>query len=166
MSKQIEVGKIVNTRGLKGEVKVYPYVDEPEAFEEFSYLLIDGNKFEIKGRKYFKNMAFISLDGIDTVEKAEMLRNKVCYIYEEDLPMLTEDEYYVKDIIGLEVYTDEGEYKGNVKDVMKTGSNDVYEVSLKGKKPLYLPAIKDVVKEINLDEKKITVHMIDGLDEL
>ena len=166
MSKKVEVGKIVNTRGLKGEVKVYPYVDEPEAFEEFDYLLIDEIKYNITGRKYFKNMAFITLSGIDTVEKAEMLRNKLCFINEEDLPELTDDEYYVKDIVGLEVYTDEGEFKGIVKEVTKTGSNDVYEVKADGKKSMYLPAIKDVIKEINLEDKKITVHIIDGLDEL
>jgi len=166
MSKTIEIGKIVYTRGLKGEVKVYPYIDDLDAFEEFSYLLIDGEKKIIKERKYFKNMAFLIFDGIDTVEKAEKLKNKVCFLYEEDLPELSDGEFYVKDIVGLEVYTQEGEYKGVIKYVSKTGSNDVYEVRCKGKKPLYLPAIKDVIKSVDLEAGKMTVNILDGLEEL
>ena len=164
--KTVEIGKIVNTRGLRGEVKVYPYIDDLSAFEEFSYLLIDGEKKEIKGRKYFKNMAFITFSDVDTVEKAELLKNKICYVYEDDLPTLPDGEFYVKDIIGLSVYTEEGEFKGVIKDVSKTGSNDVYEVKGEGGKMLYLPAIKDVIKSVDLNEGRMTVHILDGLEEL
>lgn len=166
MTNVIEIGKIVNTRGLKGELKVYPYLDDFSAFDDFEYLLIDSKKFNIRGVKFFKNMVFVTLEGVDTVEKAELLKNKICGIFEEDLPELYDGEYYVKDILGLEVYTDGNEYLGVVSDVLKTGSNDVYEVKREGLKSMYLPAIKDVVKSIDTVNKKITVHIIDGLDEI
>lgn len=165
MSK-ITVGKIVNTRGLRGEVKVYPYIDELEAFNDFSYLLIDNKKYEIKGVKFFKNMVFITFMGIDTIEKAEALKNFDAEIFEEDLPELSEDEFYIKDILGMEVVTDMGEIIGTVKDVYRTGSNDVYEVERNGKKPMYLPAIKDVILNYDIENNKMTVHIIDGLDEI
>lgn len=165
MSK-VEVGKIINTRGLRGEMKVYPYLDEPEDFLEFNYLLIKDEKYNIKGVKFFKNMVFVTLEGIDTIEKAEMLKNSLVEIYDEDLPELSEGEFYIKDIIGMEVVTDDGISLGKIKDVLRTGSNDVYEIERAGLKPMYLPAIKDVILDTDLDKNLMTVHIIPGLDEI
>ena len=165
MSK-VEVGKIINTRGLRGEMKVYPYLDEPEDFLEFNYLLIKDEKYNIKGVKFFKNMVFVTLEGIDTIEKAEMLKNSLVEIYDEDLPELSDGEFYIKDIIGMEVVTDDGIALGKVKDVLRTGSNDVYEIERSGLKSMYLPAIKDVILDTDLDKKLMTVHIIPGLDEI
>ena len=165
MSK-VEVGKVVNTRGLRGEIKVYPYVDELEVFNEYEYLLINEVRYNIKGVKFFKNMVFVTLEGIDTIEKAETLKNFSCYLLEEDLPELSEGEFYIKDILGMAVITDEGVLLGTVSDVLRTGSNDVFEIKREGKKPMYIPAIKDVVLEYNIAENKMTVHIIPGLDEL
>ena len=125
MSK-VEVGKVVNTRGLRGEIKVYPLIDELDAFNEFEYLLIKDTSYNIKGVKFFKNMVFVTLEGIDTVEKAEALKNYPCFLYEKDLPELSEGEFYIKDILGMEVITDENISLGVVSDVLRTGSNDVY----------------------------------------
>ena len=165
MSK-VEVGKVVNTRGLRGEIKVYPLIDELDAFNEFEYLLIKDTSYNIKGVKFFKNMVFVTLEGIDTVEKAEALKNYPCFLYEKDLPELSEGEFYIKDILGMEVITDETISLGVVSDVLRTGSNDVYEIKRDGKKPMYIPAIKDVVLDYNVAENKMTVHIIPGLDEL
>ncbi len=165
MSK-VEVGKVVNTRGLRGEIKVYPLIDELDAFNEFEYLLIKDTSYNIKGVKFFKNMVFVTLEGIDTVEKAEALKNYPCFLYEKDLPELSEGEFYIKDILGMEVITDENISLGVVSDVLRTGSNDVYEIKRDGKKPMYIPAIKDVVLDYNVAENKMTVHIIPGLDEL
>ena len=162
----VEVGKIVNTRGLRGEVKVYPYMDEPEDFLEFEYLLIKDKKYDIKNVKFFKNMVFVTLDGIDTIEKAETLRNSLAFVYEEDLPDLSEGEFYVKDIVGMEVFSDEGENIGIIKDVLKTGSNDVYEIGREGKKNMYIPAIKDVILNTDVENRRMTIHIIPGLDEI
>lgn len=165
MSK-ISVGKVVNTRGLRGEVKIYPYIDELESFNEFSYLMVNDVKYGIKGVKFFKNMVFITFDGIDSIEKAEKLKNFDAFIMEEDLPSLEEGEFYIKDILGMDVISDGGEYLGTIKDVFRTGSNDVYEVTRENKKSMYLPAIKDVVLNIDTKDNKMTVHIIDGLDEI
>lgn len=165
MSK-ISVGKVVNTRGLRGEVKIYPYIDELESFNEFSYLIVNDVKYDIKGIKFFKNMVFITFDGIDSIEKAQNLKNFDAFILEEDLPKLNEEEFYIKDILGMDVVTDSGEQLGNIKDVFRTGANDVYEVKRENKKSMYLPAIKDVILSIDTKNNKMTVHIIDGLDEL
>lgn len=165
MSK-ISVGKVVNTRGLRGEVKIYPYIDELESFNEFSYLIVNDVKYDIKGIKFFKNMVFITFDGIDSIEKAQNLKNFDAFILEEDLPKLNEEEFYIKDILGMDVVTDSGEHLGNIKDVFRTGANDVYEVKRENKKSMYLPAIKDVILSIDTENNKMTVHIIDGLDEL
>ncbi len=165
MSK-ISVGKVVNTRGLRGEVKIYPYIDELESFNEFSYLMVNDIKYVIKTVKFFKNMVFITFDGIDSIEKAEKLKNFDAEIFEEDLPVLEDGEFYIKDILGMDVTSDDGEYLGTIKDVFRTGSNDVYEISRENKKNMYLPAIKDVILSIDTKENKMTVHIIDGLDEL
>ncbi len=165
MSK-VEVGKVVNTRGLRGEVKIYPLIDELDAFNEFEYLLIKDVRYNIKGIKFFKNMVFVTLEGIDTLDKAETLKNYPCFLYEKDLPELSEGEFYIKDILGMEVITDDNIRLGVVSDVLRTGSNDVYEIKRDGKKPMYIPAIKDVVLDYNIAENKMTVHIIPGLDEL
>lgn len=163
---RISVGKLVNTRGLRGELKLYPYIDEQETFLELTYLMVNDEKYDIKGVKFFKNMVFVTLEGIDTVEKAERLKNSETFVLEEDLPALSEEEFYIKDILGISVVTDKGEKIGKVKDVFRTGSNDVYEVEREGKKPMYLPAIKEVVLNIDTKSGEMTVHIIDGLDEI
>ena len=111
-------------------------------------------------------MVFIAFDGIDTIEMAEKLKNFDAEIYEEDLPSLEDGEFYIKDILGMEVITDSGEHLGTIKDVFRTGSNDVYEVKRENKKSMYLPAIKDVILSIDTKNNKMTVHIIDGLDEI
>lgn len=166
MSSLIEIGKVVNTRGLRGEVKIYPFVDDKGIFEEIPYILLDKTKYEIKTVKYLKNMVFVTLEGITSVDEAELLKNKVCGIYEDDLPATKEGEYYIKDILGFTVETEDNRVLGSLKDVFKTGSNDVYEVLKEDNKPMYIPAIKDVVKNIDTVNKKITVHLIDGLEDL
>ncbi|MBR4892978.1 MAG: 16S rRNA processing protein RimM [Clostridia bacterium] len=165
MSK-VEVGKIVNTRGLRGEVKIYPYLDEIEVFNEFEYLLVDNKEYKIKGIKFFKNMVFVTFFGVDSVEAAESLKNQLAEVYVKDLPELSDGEFYIKDILGMEVVKDDGEKLGIIKNVLRTGSNDVYEVERDGKKPMYLPAIKDVIINTDLDSNRMTVHIIPGLDEI
>ena len=161
--KKITIGRIVNTRGLKGKVKVLPMVDDLDLFESIEYVMIDGKKFEMEGTKYFKGNAILKLSGIDTIEEAENYKTKKIDIFEEDLPALEEGVYYVKDLLGLTVETEEGEKLGKIIDVFKTGSNDVYTVKQADGKEIYLPAIKDVVQKIDLKEKKVTVKLIEGL---
>ncbi|MBQ4109298.1 MAG: 16S rRNA processing protein RimM [Clostridia bacterium] len=158
----IEIGKIVNVRGIKGEVKVVPWVDDIELFSDLDGVYIDKKYYEIKSVKYFKNNVMLLLDGVDSIEKAELYRNKIIMLPEEDLPELEENEFYVKDLLGANVVTESGENLGEIIDVFKTGSNDVYTVKKDGKN-IYLPAIKDVVKNIDIENKIITVELMEGL---
>jgi len=162
MSK-IEVGKIVNTHGVRGDIKINPYVDDVSAFREFGFLYINDMKMKIKNVKFVKNNPILSVEGIDSMEKADTFRNVSVYVDEEMLPELSDNEFYVKDILGLSVETEDGEALGTVTDVFKTGSNDVYEVLKEDGKKFLIPAISQVIKEININEKKITVELLEGL---
>ena len=170
MENLLRVGVITSTHGVRGEVKVFPTTDDMNRFKKLKTVILDTGKehktLNIESVKFFKNMVFITFDGIDTIEMAEKLNNFDAEIYEEDLPSLEDGEFYIKDILGMEVITDSGEYLGTIKDVFRTGSNDVYEVKRENKKSMYLPAIKDVILSIDTENNKMTVHIIDGLDEI
>ncbi len=160
---RIEVGKIVNVHGIRGDVKINPFIDDTEAFREFKFVYVKESKQKIKGVKFVKHCPILSLEGIDSVEKAEALRNTSVYIDEEMLPELSENEFYVKDILNLSVETEEGEFLGKITDVLKTGSNDVYEVLKEDGKKFLIPAISQVVKEINIKDKKVIIELLEGL---
>lgn len=155
MSKKIEVGKYVNTFGIKGEIKVYPYV---EYFDKLTYLFIDGKKIDIKKMRFKKNIAIIKLKDIDDINLIEKYKGEIVTINETDIPEPDEGEYYIQDLIGMEVYTDDGKYLGILDDVFNTGANDIYQVG-----DILLPVIDEVVKEIDTNSNKITVHIINGL---
>lgn len=118
---------------------------------------------EIEEVKYQKNMVLVKFKGIETVEEAQKLRNCYVEIDRKDAIPLDEDTYFIADLIGLEVYSDEGNLLGKVDDIFNTGSNDIYVVKDEIGKQILLPAIKDVIKDVNITEKKITVHLLEGL---
>ena len=162
----LEIGKIVNTHGLRGEVKIVPWTDMPEVFEAISYAYIKGEKREIKSVKYQKNNIIVKFSGIDDINQAELLKNTVITTDREELGELPEGVYYITDLLGCEVVTDSGETVGTLSDVLPTGSNDVYVVKRDGKKDLLLPVIEQVVLDVNIEEKKITVNIMEGLEDL
>lgn len=155
MSKKYEIGKIVNTFGIKGEIKIYPYVDY---IMDLKYFYVDDNKMEIEKCRTQKNLVIVKIKGIDDINVVEKLKGKFVSVYEEDLPSLPEGTYYIKDLIGLDVITDDGRELGKLDDVIQTGANDVYNVN-----GILLPVIDEVVKKIDLENHKIVVHLIDGL---
>lgn len=161
----IEIGKIVNTHGIRGEVKVQPWCDDPYIFDELEYLIIDGKEYDIIKNRLHKNCQIIQLDGITNMNDAEFMRNKIVMI-ERDVLELPEGRYFVADIEGLTVREENGRVLGIVDEVIKTGSNDVY--SLKdtfNHKPILIPVIDSVVLETNIDEGYITVRLLKGLIE-
>lgn len=159
----IDVGQIVNTHGLKGEVKVNPWTDAPEVFELFTRVYTeDGRAFEVRGVRYQKSCVLLKLKGIDDVDSAESMRNKTLYAERELFSDLPQDTFLVADIIGLIVKENEKEY-GKVTDVITTGSNDVYTVRQNDGRMIYIPAIKSVVKEINIKSGYIEIEMPAGL---
>ena len=167
MEEYFEIGQIVNTNGLKGLLKVKPFTDDITRFEDLDTIYIDINnklvEFTIEDVKYIKNMVLLKLKGIDTIEQAEEYRNYFIKINRKDAEDLPEDTYYIVDLIDCEVYSDENIFLGKVADVLQTGSNDVYVVKQEQGKDILLPAIADVVKDIDIANKKIIVHLLKGL---
>ena len=167
MQEFLEIGQIVNTFGIKGMVKVKPFTDDITRFDNLEKVYVVTNKikkqYKIKEVKYHKDMVLIKFKGIDKVEDAELLRNSYLKINRQDEPELEKGTYYIVDLIGLDVYSDEGELLGKVDDIFNNGSCDIYAVKDKLGKQLLLPAISDVIKEINLEESKIVVHILKGL---
>ncbi len=155
MSKKYEIGKIVNTFGIKGEVKIFPYVDY---FLNLKNFYIDNTKFEIEKIRNQKNVVIAKIKGIDDINEVENLKGKSIYIYDEDLPDLPKGTFYIKDLIGLDVVTDDGKQLGKIKDVFNTGANDIYDVD-----GILLPATDEVVKKIDIENHKVIVHLIEGL---
>ena len=167
MKERLEVGQIVNTFGIKGFVKIYPYVNDIKRFDDLKTVYIKLKKQEIKLEieevKYQKNMVLIKFKGIETIEQAEKLRNAYIEIARDDAIDLEEGEYFIADLLGLEVYTDTGEKLGILEDIYNTGSSDIYVVKNNLGKQFLLPYIDEVVKNIDLENGKIIVHLIDGL---
>ena len=167
MLPNLEIGQIVNTFGIKGMVKVKPFTDDIRRFDELKTVYVEKNsnqtEYEIEEVKYHKDMVLIKFKGIDKVEQAEMLRNSYLTVSRDSVEKLEEGRYYIVDLLGLEVYTDEQILLGTLEDIFNTGSNDIYVVKDKQGKQILLPAIQDVVKQIDIENKKIIIHLLPGL---
>ncbi len=163
----LKIGQIVNVHGIKGEVKVYPYTDDIVSLSKKKYVYLDESiesKININLCRIQKNMLLVKFEKIDTVEEAEKLRNKYIYVLKEELDSLEEDNYYVDDLISMQVVDIKNNKAiGTITYVFNTGANDIYEVLLEDGKKAYLPAIKQVVKKVDIDEKKMYVELMKGL---
>lgn len=163
----LKIGQIVNVHGIKGEVKVYPYTDDIVNLSKKKYVYLDESiesKISINLCRIQKNMLLVKFEKIDTVEEAEKLRNKYIYVLKEELDSLEEDNYYVDDLISMQVVDIKNNKAiGTITYVFNTGANDIYEVLLEDGKKAYLPAIKQVVKKVDIDEKKMYVELMKGL---
>lgn len=161
-----KIGKIVNAVGLKGEVKVYNYSDYKERFQEIDTVFVEDEKYAILNTRYMKDVAILKLEGVEDRNGAEALKDKDLYITEDMLRVLPDDTYYIKDLIGLEVIDEKGGNLGVVTDVFKNAAQDLYEIELENKKKILLPAVEEFVLDINMDNKKMTVRLIEGLLDL
>lgn len=160
----LEIGQVVNTHGIRGEIKIQPWCDDPMIYDELEYIYIDGKKYNILKSRLHKNCEIVAVEGIDNINQAELLRNKVVTVEREMLGDLPEGTYYIADLLGLNVRTDEKEL-GVIEDVIHTGSNDVYQIKREGKKPLLIPVIDEVIQEVNIDKGYVLVTLIKGLDD-
>ena len=161
----ILIGKIVNIHGIKGEIKIYPYTDDIENLSKLKEIYLD-EKLEktyiIKSSKIQKNMLILELESIDSVEEAEKLRNMNLYI--PKLKVQEEDTYYIEDLISLEVIDIKNNVSiGKITYVFNNGANDVYEILTNDGKKVYFPAIKQVVKKVDIKDNKIYVEVMKGL---
>jgi 16S rRNA processing protein RimM len=160
------VGVIANTHGIKGEVKVYPTTEEPKRFQGMKEIWLDTGKeklkLEIVSVRFFKNLVILKFKGYDSINDIEKYKSCDLLVTRENAIPLEEGEYYIADIIGARVVTDLGEEFGTIQDVLVTGANDVYVVRHQDKEVL-LPVIPDCVLSRDMDEKLVTVHIMEGL---
>lgn len=156
MSKEFfKVGQIVNTHGIKGEVKVISLTDNPENFKRYEKVLVEDRWMNILGVKFQKDRVILKLEGIEDMNTAETFKNKYISVPRDEEPELEEDTYYVVDLIGCTVYDTNGKDLGKVYDVIETKNNDVYWI--KEPKQLLIPVLRDIVLDVNVEEKKILI---------
>ena len=169
MEDLLQVGVITTTHGVRGEVKVFPTTDDPARFKKLKNVILDTGKekinLEVAGVKFFKNMVILKFKGIDDINDVEKYRKKSLYVTRENAVKLKKNEYFIADLIGLKVESDEGEDLGILSDVLQTGANDVYVLSKEGEDDILLPAIRECVKEVNIEKGTILVHLLPGLRE-
>ena len=148
-------------------VKIKPFTDDINRFDRLKKVYIsnkNGKKeYQIQEVKYHKNMVLMKLEGIDTPERADLLRQSYLLVDRADEEPLEEGVYYIVDLLGLEVYTDENKLLGKVEDIFNTGSNDIYVIKDEKGKQILLPGIPEVLKNVDLEKGRITVHLIPGL---
>ena len=166
MLEYLSIGQIINTHGLRGAVKVYPLTDDISRFKKLKEVYVEENdgivKYKVESVKFLSSTVSVKLKGVDSEEAANKLRGSYIKVDRKSAVKLPKDTYFICDLIDLEVYDEKGLLLGTVKDVLQTGSNDVYVIQSSGK-DILIPALKDIVKKIDLENKKILVEMPEGL---
>ncbi len=167
MDSYLRVGVITTTHGVRGEVKVFPTTDDPNRFKELKKIFLDTGKdllpLELEGVKFFKQMAILKFKGIDNINDIEKYRGKDILISREDAVKLEEGEYFIYDLIDSTVFTDDGQELGVLSEIMTTAANDVYVVKTTAGKEVLIPSIPECILDVDVDGKKIIVHLLDGL---
>ena len=167
MEDTLRVGVISSTHGVRGEVKVYPTTDDVNRFKKLKTVILDTGReqmtLSIESVKFFKNMVILKFDGVDTMNEVEGWRQKDLLITRDQAVPLQEDEFFITDLIGLTVVTDEGDTLGTLTDVMETGANEVYIITSENHGEVLLPAIHECILDIDVEAKKMKVHPMEGL---
>lgn len=167
MEQFFQVGVISSTHGVHGEVKVYPTTDDPRRFLKLKEVLLDTPKgyltLQVEKVRFFKQMVIVKFKGYDTIEAIQMYRNRGLYVPREQAVPLEEDEYYVADLLGMEVYLEDGEIFGKIRDVMQTAANDVYVIASVNHGEVLVPAIADCIKNVSVENNKMVIRLLDGL---
>lgn len=161
---KIKIGRIVNAVALRGEVKVYNYSGYKERYEELDRIIVENTEYEIEKVRYQQEMVILKLAGVDNRNDAEAMKNKDVFITEEDLDELPDDTFYIRDLIGLQAVDDSGRI-GIVKDVLQPSAQDVYVIKTDSGRDILVPAVKEFVKEVNLEESFIRLSLIEGMIE-
>lgn len=166
MEDYFRVGVIANTHGIRGEVKVFPTTEDPQRFKGMKEIILDTGSekkvLEVASTRFFKNLVILKFKGIDSINDIEKYKGKDLLVTRENAIPLNEGEYYIADIIGATVVTEDGVQFGILKDVLTTGANDVYVVDHEGTEVL-LPVIPDCVLARDMEQKIVTVHIMEGL---
>ncbi len=167
MDNYLRVGVISTTHGIKGEVKVFPTTDDPNRFKDLKQIFLDTGKeympLEIEGVKFFKQLVILKFKEFNNINDVEKYRGKDLLITRDNAVKLEKDEYFIFDLIDSEVFSDEGEKLGILTEILTTAANDVYVVKTADQKELLLPSIKECILDIDVNNKKIIVHVMNGL---
>lgn len=170
MEEILKVGVVTSPHGVHGEVKVYPTTDDVKRFKKLKEVLLDTGKekitLEIEGVKFFKEMAILKFKGYENPDDVQKFRQKDLYIYRKDAVKLKKDEYFIADLIGIRVVDEEEHIIGTLKDVITTGANDVYSVVMEDGKEILIPAIKQCILDVDIENNKMVVHLLEGLLDL
>ena len=167
MEDLLQVGVITSTHGIRGEVKVFPTTDDVSRFKKLKNVILDNGKehrdLEIESVKFFKNMVILKFKGIDNINDVEKYKKAPLFVTRENAVPLEEDEYFIADLIGLKVVSDEGEDLGIIDDVLQTGANDVYIITKDNAEDLLVPAIHECIKNVDIEGGTMQVHLLAGL---
>ena len=170
MEKLLQVGVISSTHGVRGEVKVFPTTDQVQRFKKLKEVILDTGSgqqvLKIESVKFFKQFAILKFEHYDNINDIEKYKGKSLYVTRENAVKLQKDEYFIADLIGLKVLTDEGEEFGTVKDILQTAANDVYLIEGPEGKEYLFPSIKECILNVDLESGTVTVHIMDGLLDL
>lgn len=163
----LQVGVITQTHGIRGEVKVFPTTDDPKRFQSLKNVVLNTGRsylpLEIESVKYFKQFVILKFKGIDNINDIEKYKKSPLLVSREDAVDLEDDEYFMADMIGMNVVTEDGASFGILTDIMETGANDVYVVETEEHGEVLLPAIKDCILDVDIEERKMTIHVMNGL---
>ena len=167
MEQFLQVGVISSTHGLRGEVKVFPTTDDAARFQTLKNVVLDTGRekldLEIQSVRFFKQFVIVKFKGIDNINDIEMYKQRELWVPREEAQELDEDEYYIADLIGMNVVLEDGSHFGTLKDVMETGANDVYVVEDENGKEVLLPAIKECILDVDVEKNSMTIHLMKGL---
>ena len=167
MEKLLKVGAITSTHGIKGEVKVFPLTDDARRFRKCRELILDTGKekkvLEVEGVKFFKQFVILKFRGYDSINEIECYRGKELYVTRENAVPLGRDEYFVADLLGMQVLDESDKEVGTLEDVIETGANDVYSVVTREGKEILLPAIKDCILDVDVQAGRMYVRILPGL---
>ena len=167
MEKLLQVGVITSTHGIRGEVKVFPTTDDPKRFKKLKQVILDTGKekrdLKVESVKFFKQFVILKFKGIDNINEVERYKRCPLLVTRDHAVPLQEDEYFIADMIGMQVVTEDGAVFGTLKDVIETGANDVYIIESSEHGEVLVPAIKECILDINIEEQKMQIHLMDGL---
>jgi len=167
MEKLLRVGVIANTHGIRGEVKVFPTTDDVNRFKKLKKTILDTGKehieLNVSSVKFFKNLVILKFKEFDNINDIEKYKGCDLLVTREHAVKLEEGEYFIADILGADVYLEDGSEFGTLKDVIQTGANDVYEIITKDGKEVLVPSIPQCILERNIEEKKVVIHLMKGL---
>lgn len=167
MEQLLQVGVISSTHGIRGEVKVFPTTDDVKRFKKLKQVVLDTGReklpLEVESVKFFKQFVILKFKGIDNINDIEKYKGKSLLVDREHAVKLRKDEYFIADMIGMDVFTEDGELFGVLKDVLETGANDVYIIETQDEKEVLVPAIKQCILNVDIENRKMVIHLLEGL---